>query len=199
MTAAELLSELETDPTARGYATLLAAGNDAAVAALLNAQTFTQFYAVPWATVAKWGASEGLRSKIQVASNDPTNTARDFALLLLDFVGALGLKSAASEGTMDITDPAIVGAAAGGAAYIPGAGSLIAGGMLDALIAAKAGDPSVAAPIMTQAQKDALINLGKVPASRAEVLWGYGATVDHGQISAAWLPNRPGGIVGGSR
>jgi H+/Cl- antiporter ClcA len=43
-TPAQLLAELNTDPAAIGYAALIAAGNDAGVAALLNAPTTTSVY-----------------------------------------------------------------------------------------------------------------------------------------------------------
>lgn len=201
--AAALLTELTTDPTHLGYAALLAVGNDAAVVDLGNAvnysggaPVYSVIRPVPWGDVVQWGATVGLRSKIEIAAADATNTARDYALLLLDYIGSLGLKSETSEGVLDVTDPLVAGKIASGATYTPGAGAIATPGMLDALVGAEAGSPLAAAPIMTSVQKDALIGLGTVAISRFAQVLGYGVVVSHGDVSAAMLASRPNHLVG---
>jgi hypothetical protein len=181
MTDAELRSELQSDPLGLGYAAPVAAGNDAGAAALLNDRTrgYAVVQPIPMLTLLQFAVAEGIRGKIEGVANTPTHSAYDACLAVRDFFWGVG-----TNHVFDLTDPAIVGATVNGT-YSPG--------LLDALVGAM--NNGQADPVMSAGQKSALVGIGTVPASRAEVLWGYGTSVPAAAVSRAWAQFRPGGIV----
>jgi hypothetical protein len=174
LTDAMLKAELDGDPAGMGYAPFIAENNDAGVRELLHDRTrgFTRIAPVAWRTVVTWGAQHGIRAKIQDAADTPSNPVRDLALTFLDSIRGLGTP------TLDLTDPVVVGATAGGAAYIPGGDPVATPGMLDALVAA-----GVLVDGQGASLKDDLIELGRVPVSRLELISELGTTVTNTDLS----------------
>jgi hypothetical protein len=156
-TYAALASEINTDPTALGYAPLVTLGSDAVLAALLNqrpgsfspAKTWTTpAPLIPIATVLQWGAT-GPLAAIQAAQ-----TSQIAGIPSIAIASILGFQSLA---TFDVSD---------------------ARNLQSLAIFVQAG-------VLTQAQVNALLALGVAPASRAEVLFGIGTTVGLSEISKA--------------
>jgi hypothetical protein len=197
LTPAALRAELQSDPANLGYAAPLAAGDHASVAGLINATTYgTAYGPITAHKVLKWGAANGVRLRIEQAaaaagpfapgqpkdiSDDPV--AQSIALAVRDQLAA-GMD-------LDLTDPEIVGTAADGGPYTPGAA---AGdpGMLDALAAA-----GVLVDAGGAGLKDSLIAVGAAAASRATALWGYAlATNPDGPAAVAITTDRIAAALG---
>jgi len=161
-----LKSELTADPAGLGYAARLAAHDLDGAAALLNGATATAYGPVPTAEVLLWGAQAGVRAAIQTAAT--SGTSQSIALAVLDLLQG-------GYSYLDTTDARIVGAVGTGP-YTPGAGAVTTPGLLDEL---------VAAGVMTDSQKDALISLGKATVGRPAALWTSPPPIDAARIAAA--------------
>lgn len=158
-TDAALKAELAADPLKIGYASPLAARDYPMVANLINAPSQVAYQPIPTTSVLVWGAQTGLRAAIQTATT--TGSAQSIALAVLDLLQG-------GYAFLDVTNPAIVGTVASGIPYTPGAGTVTTAGLLDGLVNAS---------VMTAAQKDQLISIGKTSVSRAFALWGNTAPI----------------------
>ncbi len=154
MTPSQLKAELTDDPAGLGYAALVAAGNDAALAALLNAPGAGSVNRreVPRGELLEALAGTGGLAAVYAAAVDPQGAAFSVAkaaTLILD--DPLGTVDYTRAGTRALV-----------AALGPGALAVLTAQQLAALqgVCAKSG-------------------------SRAEVLWGDGATVSAQQVGEA--------------
>jgi len=96
-----LVDELVNDPVQMGYAQHIPDNPDAIVS-LLNDKRFPTVVHVEKNKVSIWAASFGVRSQIEDFCNDPTNSLRDAALAIRDFLQA-------DDSNLDLTDPVVSG------------------------------------------------------------------------------------------
>lgn len=82
-----LRAEIETGPLAESIAPLVTAGNDGAIAALLNADYATETGAITRAMFAIWAAQTGMRSAIRDHAQNVNSPLRSIAITLEDFLG----------------------------------------------------------------------------------------------------------------
>lgn len=86
MTPEQLVAEINTGPLATVIAPLMAAGNDGAIAALLNAPSVPVIGAISRANFAIWAAQTGMRAAIYDHARNLTSPLRSIALSLEDFL-----------------------------------------------------------------------------------------------------------------
>lgn len=168
-----LKQELQSDPLHLGYA-----GKDAhAVAILLNTPAYTAYAPAPLMAVLKLAAATSVIVNIGLAASKSAPFA-GITALVQGYAMSFQYMLTGGAASLDVTDPAIVGAMdAAGTPYTPGNAAPIATpGMLDGLVSAS---------VMTAAQKDALIALGRYRATRLQVLFTNPPAVDAGRVLAA--------------
>lgn len=78
-------AEVQAHAADPALAAALASGNDVAAAARLS-QLLTEIRPVPINKLAAWGASTGLRARLQDISNTPAHPLRSIALTALDLL-----------------------------------------------------------------------------------------------------------------
>lgn len=76
--------ELTTGPRAAEIAPLLVAGNDAAIAAVLNRKDIPAYSLVTWAQFAEWAAATGVRADIEAWKTHAVRAIRAIAWTLSD-------------------------------------------------------------------------------------------------------------------
>lgn len=146
-TPQQVRAELNADPLGLGYAPLVAAGNDAGTAALMNATTTgrTRLAPMRMSVFTQFLMSRSLLRKVRDAE---ANAALPAAVRDVCY-GLLLLIQGASDREVDPTDAATVA-------------------MIDGL---------VAAGVVSSADKAAWLTACTVPCSRAVELWEAGAAV----------------------
>lgn len=87
MNLVALRDEIETGPLAESLAPLVSAGNDGAIAALLNADYATETGSISRAMFAIWAAQTGMRSAIRDHALNINSPLRSIAITLEDFLG----------------------------------------------------------------------------------------------------------------
>lgn len=153
MTAAALRTELQTDPAALGYAALVASGNDAGLASLLNAP----------------------RAGIAVRRADISTQELAEAILVTDFTALPANPTAAQLSSERRYLAWLTGLLAGSAVRLlndDGTDTPVVAN-LKAIFAAGTGTHT------------RLVALASRQGSRAEQLWGRGATVGASDVAAA--------------
>ena len=79
-------TEIQTGPMAAELAPFVAAGDDGAVVALLNAKTIDAVRSVGRTLFVRWAAKTGMRATIQDVSIEASSLLRSSALALLDII-----------------------------------------------------------------------------------------------------------------
>lgn len=87
MNLTALRDEIETGPLAESLAPLVLAGNDGAIAALLNTDYATETGSISRAMFAVWAAQTGMRSAIRDHALNVNSPLRAIAITLEDFLG----------------------------------------------------------------------------------------------------------------
>lgn len=82
----DLKTEIETGPLAAELAPHVAAGDDGAVVALLNAKTIDAVRSVGRHVFVRWAAKSGMRATIQDVAANAASPLRSSALALLDII-----------------------------------------------------------------------------------------------------------------
>lgn len=153
-----LRSEIETDPAGVGYAALVAAGNDTAVAGLLNADfdTHLGLVGIPdvQAELHKFVHSSGL--PVWLVIEDTADDTQANAGLR----AACRMVRAVATSRYENVDLSLLAVA----------------GALDALLLGG---------VLTEAQREALDDLATRARSRAEVVFGAGVVVSHTDVAVA--------------
>lgn len=160
-TPQQIRAELDADPLALGYAAPVAAGNDDATAAMINAKNYRGPVPIRElsASCLALGVTGGVLALVEIPIGSeispgvPMTMATKAALHKILTL----IQTDYRLETADCDDPS----------FASGCDGLIALGVIGA------GD------------KAALMALGENRRSRAEVLWGDGATVTHGDIGRA--------------
>lgn len=162
MTPQQLKAELDNaeSPLAADYAAPLAAGNDTAVAALLDAKTFDGYVPARHIVVAlaTYPVTDALTHWVLQTGTMPDGSAANFAIYTL-------LRN------LDRVARSV------GAGDLKADKALLAAGLTAATAAL--GTDLIPAGFGT------LLLAGEVKLSRAEVLWGYGASVSESDVAAA--------------
>jgi hypothetical protein len=160
MTPGELRAEIESGPLAAESAANSAAGNDVATAAAMNDRTRGETLPRPMRLTL---FTQFLMSRSLLRKIRDSEASDALPATIRDVCyGLLLLLQSGADREVDPTDPPTVA-------------------MIDAL---------VAAGVATTSDKAAWLTACRVPASRAEVLWGYGSSVTAEQVGLALLPTR---------
>lgn len=159
-----LRAEIDSGPLAVTLAPFVAAGDDASIAAALNDRAGTAAgtipYGVLWADLVPWAAANSTRTVIQAGADDATPDNAAKRAICLTVLDYLG--GGLNSRWLDLTKSSSMA-------------------LLDA---------AVTLGIFTSAQRTEVVAMGTLPASRAEILWGYNVTITHQQVAAAF--GRPG-------
>jgi hypothetical protein len=141
MDYAKLKTEIETDPAKRGYAALVAIGNDQGIADLLNAQIEQRAVAIPMRRVLRWLATTGVLYSLNAKGDEKLAATASQQERRVSAIskGALEMIRSPHVTALDLSDPTIAG-------------------MIDALVAAN---------LITSAQKSEIQALAQEPVSRA--------------------------------
>jgi hypothetical protein len=158
-----LRSEILDDPAGLGFAPLVAAGNDAEIAVRLGAKNYRG--PVPIEELSAYCTAEGITGAIEAVAYEPTGAGITLQLKGLCRNMLTLVRDDYRLKTCDMDHPNF------------GAGC----------------DGLIAAGLMTEAQKAAILALAENRRGRAEVLFGEVASAD--DVSRALSSSRPGGTV----
>jgi hypothetical protein len=117
-----LLEELRDDPAAVGYAPLIAANNDEAIATLLNDAVMPVVGEISRSDLATWAAATGMRAKIEDVSKDVQSPLRSSALAIIDVLkgasAGIDLSKPTNMGILDAWESATLLSAEDRAAFV---------------------------------------------------------------------------------
>lgn len=102
-----LTTYLQNDPDNLGLAPLISAGDDGAIAVLINTQGRSKLGTIDTDVFMAWAAGNGMRAAIEDEATDKTSPVRSSALALLDL-----LRGSKSSG-LSIANPANLAMLAG--------------------------------------------------------------------------------------
>lgn len=151
-----LAAEIDDDPLSLGYAARVAAGDDAGIVGLLVSRDYRG--PVPIEVLSAYCINEGITGTIEAVANEPTGDP--FPSLALKGLCRNVLSLVRDDfrlTTADVDTPK----------FAEGCDGLIAAGLISA------------------DQKAGMLALAEGRSTRAEVLWGYGATVSGNDVSFA--------------
>ena len=155
-----LPAELNTDPATIGYAALIATGDDAGLAAKINAKTINGIRDLPSTELLAWSAGNGRMVKITLAATMTLPATTDAT-----YANMVGLKSVSMAASAMINRDNT---------------------SLDLNLADRQQMVGVlvASGVLNQADSDSLYALAAIKISRAEWLWGIGTIIN--PVDVAW-------------
>lgn len=154
-TPQQLLTEMQTGPLAATIAPLIAAGNDAGIAMLLNTRAYRGY--VPIVELSAFCTKIGLTGAAEVYATEPTSPTNPIEFKILCRTVLTILRDDYRLSVADVDDPAFVSAT----------NTLVAAGLLSA------------------ANRDAIVAMAENHHSRAEVVWGLDTFITATEVAVA--------------